>query len=185
MALAGAAAIAAAVPEGRLFGLDQQTLVQFGINLFNIALLAVIMAKLLYRPVRKILKKRSDRISGQIEQAAIEMARASEMKLEYEQKLKDIEREQDTILESARRIATDSGRMIISEARRESEAIKARATANIEMERERVQEEMRLAIIDVSREMAEMYLERELDKGDHERFFAKAMADLEGTSWQS
>jgi len=185
MAFTRAAAVASAVPEGRLFGLDQQTLLQFGINLFNIALLAVILAKLLYRPVRGILKKRADRISGQIEQAAIEMARASELKLEYEQKLKDIEREQDIILEQARRIATDSGRMIISEARRESEAIKARATANIEMERERVQEEMRLAIIDVSRAMAEMYLDRELDINDHERYFAEAMAELEGTSWRN
>ena len=177
--------LAGAVPEGRLFGLDQQTLIQFGINLFNIALLAVIMTKLLYKPVRNILRKRAERISGQVEQAALEMSKAIELKLEYEQKLQEVKKEQEVILENARRIATDSGRMILSEAKREADAIKARASANIEMERERVQEEMRLAIIDVSKAMAGMYLERVIDAGDQDRFFAEAMAELEGAAWRN
>jgi len=178
-------ALAAAVPEGRLFGLDQQTLIQFAINLFNVALLAVILTRLLYKPVREMLRKRSDRIMTQIEQAASEMAKANELKLEYEQKIRDIEREQEDILENARRIATDSGRMIIAEARREADAVKARATANIELERERVREEMRLAIIDVSRAMAEMYLERVIDKDDHNRFVTEAMAEMKEAAWRN
>ena len=178
-------ALAAAVPEGRLFGLDQQTLVQFGINLFNVILLAIILAKLLYNPFRNMLHKRTERIRGQIEHAAGEMAKANEIKLEYEQKCEEIEREQEVILENARRIATETGRMIITEAKREADAIKARATANIELERERAREEMRLAIIDISKAMAEMYLRRAIDDGDHDRFFAEAMTELEDASWRN
>jgi len=178
-------ALAAAVPEGRLFGLDQQTLIQFVINLFNVALLAVILTRLLYKPVREVLRKRADRIMTQIEHASSEMAKANELKLEYEQKIRDIEREQEDILENARRIATDSGRMIIAEARREADAVKARATANIELERERVREDMRIAIIDVSRAMAEMYLERAVDKDDHSRFVTEAMAELKEAAWRN
>ena len=178
-------ALAAAVPEGRLFGLDQQTLIQFGINLFNVILLAIILAKLLYNPVRNMLRKRADRIRGQIEHAASEMAKANEIKHEYEQKRLDIEREQEVILESARRIATDTGRMIISEAKREADAIRARATANIEFEKERAREDMRLAIIDISKAMTEMYLQRAINADDHNRFFADAMSELEDASWRN
>ena len=177
--------LAAAVPEGRLFGLDQQTLIQFGVNLLNIVLLAVIMAKLLYNPVRNVLRKRAERIRNQIENAASEMAKANELKLEYEQKLKDIQREEDDILENARRIATDTGRMILTEARREADAIKTRASENIEMERERVQGDMRLAIIEISRAMTEMYLARAVNRDDHDRFLNEAMSELEDAAWRS
>ena len=180
-----AIALAAGVPEGRLFGLDQQTLVQIGVNLLNVALLAVILAKLLYNPARKMLAKRADRIRGQIENAASEMAAANELKLEYEQKLRDMEREQADILENSRRIATDSGRMILSEAKREADAIKTRASANIELERERVREEIRLSIIDVSKAMAEEYLKRVINDEDYERFFVEAMSEVEGATWRN
>jgi len=173
------------IPEGRLFGLDQQTLLQFALNLVNVILLAVILSKLLYNPVRNLLHKRAEKIRGQFEQAANEIAKGNELKREYEQKLLDIRREQDGILENARRIAAETERESLAEAKREAESIKARARAEIEMERERVREDMKAAIIDVSKAIAEMYLKREIDKDDHDRFFTEAMSELEDAVWRN
>jgi hypothetical protein len=44
---------------------------------------------------------------------------------------------------------------------------------------------MRLAIIDISKAMTEMYLQRAINADDHNRFFADAMSELEDASWRN
>ena len=171
------------VPEGRPFGLDGQTVVQIVANLVNVGLLAAFMAFLLYRPVRDILQKRTNRIEGQMKQAEEEMAKAAELKLLYEQKLEDIDREREDILVEARKLAAETGRRLLAEAKKESEAVRERAVANVEMEWERAETDMRTAIIEVSAAMAEKFVTLAINKETHDRLFDETMADLEGMSW--
>ena len=172
------------VPPGRPFGLDDQTLVQIVANWVNFSILVIVMAFLLYRPVRDILRKRTERIQGQLKQAEEEMAKASELKLLYEQKLGDIDREREEILVDARKLAAESGRKIVAEAKKEAEAVRERAAANVEMEWERAESDMRTAIIDVSATLAEKFVNLAINKETHDRLFAEAMSDLEGMTWR-
>ena len=55
-----------ALPEPRLFGMDQQTLLQIGANIINMLILAGFLAFMLYKPVRKFLQKRTDRVKGEL-----------------------------------------------------------------------------------------------------------------------
>jgi len=166
------------MPAGRVFGLDQQTLIQIGIQLFNVSLLAYLLARLLYNPVRDFMSRRADRIKVQMESAEDDMANAKELKVKYETRIKEINLERDDILETARKIAAEKGKQIIDEAKNEADTIKARAVQNIEMEQERAKDEMKQAIIEVSSAMAEKYIMRAIDKDVHERLFAEAMAEL-------
>ena len=182
--LLSTAAVATELPTGRVFGIDQQTLIQIIANIINVAALAAILAYLLYKPVRTILQKRTSRIQGQLLQAEEELEKATELRQKYEQKMEDAEREREEILGEARKIAADSSRRILAEAKKEADTIRERATANVEMEWDRAQNDMRTAIIDVSAMMAEKFVSLAINKETHDRLFDETISDLEGMTWR-
>jgi F-type H+-transporting ATPase subunit b len=173
--------------KSRMFGLDDQALLAIGFQLLNVGLLAFILSKLLYKPVREFMAKRSEKISSQIEGAMAESDRAVQLRLEYEQKLKDAGRERDAILDEARRQAAETGRVMLAEAKTEADAIKARAQAGADMEWERIQADMKRAILEVSAAMAEKMVmgAASVSADVHEKLFNQTMAELEGTSWRN
>ena len=172
------------MPPGRVFNIDQQTLIQIVANVINVAVLAAILAFLLYRPVRNILNKRTTKIEGQLTQAEEELEKATELRQKYERRMEDVEREREEILSEARKIAADSGRRLIGDAKKEADSIRERAAANVEMEWERAENEMRTAIIDVSAVMAEKFVSLAIDKETHDRLFEETISDLEGMTWR-
>ena len=68
--------------EPILFELNINTLTAIGLNLFNVSVLALILAYVLYKPIRNGLKKRTERIEGELAHAAKELR----MKLKMPQK---------------------------------------------------------------------------------------------------
>ena len=170
--------------EPRMFALDSQTFIQVAAQIVNLVILAFVLSKLLYKPVRNMLQKRVDRVQGQLAQAAEELEKANEMKLQYEQKIAEVQRERDDILSEARRMASDTGQRLVAEAKKEADAIRARADANVEMEWERAESEMRTAVIEVSALMAEKFVKLAIDKETHDRLFNETMADLEEIKWR-
>ena len=61
----GAMILAKSVPEGRVFALDSQTLISVGIQLLNGIILAVALGYILYKPLKKFMQARSDKIREQ------------------------------------------------------------------------------------------------------------------------
>jgi len=142
------------------------------------------LAYLLYKPVRRILNKRTSRIQGQLLQAEEELEKASELRQKYEQRMEEVEREREEILNEARKVAADSSRRLVAEAKKEADAVKERAAANVEMEWERAENDMRTAIIDVSAVMAEKFVSLAINKETHDRLFEETVSDLEGMTWR-
>lgn len=173
-----------AVP-GRVFGLDQQMAIQIGIQLFNACLLAFILSWLLYNPVRNFLINRSIRIREQLRQAEEDMTTANDLRSQYEGKLKEVDAERDEILSAARKLAAEKGKEILAEAKVEADAVKARADINIKIEQERVKEEMRQTIIEISSAIAQKYITQAIDKNTHDRLFTEVMAEMEEMTWQN
>lgn len=173
------------VPDGRVFGLDQQTLIQIGIQLFNAVVLSIILGFILYKPVRAFLKQRADKISGRFEDARTSQAKADALLAEYENKLKEIDTERIQILESSKYTAAEQSRQMLEEAKREAAEIKRRAHDSVLAEREWLKEETRLHIIEVSSLMAGKIVSRTIDSSDQDRIFEETMAELEDASWQS
>jgi len=182
--LLSAAEVATELPAGRVFGIDQQTLIQIIANIINVAALAAILAFLLYKPVRNILNKRTTKIQGQLIQAEEELEKATELRRSYEQKMEDVEREREEILSEARKVAADSSRRLLAEAKKEADIVRDRAAANVEMEWERAENDMRTAIIDVSAVMAEKFVSLAINKETHDKLFEETMSDLEGMTWR-
>jgi F-type H+-transporting ATPase subunit b len=167
------------VPRGRIFDLDPQTVFSAIIVLVNVALLAFIMSKLLYKPVRQMLFDRTNRIREQLRHAEESVESADTMKAEYEQAMKGVDKERNEILEMARKLAADRTREQVAEARTEAEAIKNRAMREIEREREQAGAEIKRAVIDISTTMVSKFLTKEMDAETHERLFEETLAELE------
>jgi len=172
------------LPDGRVFGFDGQLVIQIIANALNVAILAGFLAYLLYKPVRDILKKRTNKIEGQLLQAEEEMERATQLRHDYEKKMEDIEREREEILSEARKFATDIENRAKAEAKQEADTIRERAAQNVKMEWERAENDMRTAIIDVSAAMAEKFVSLAINKETHDRLFKETVSDLEGMSWR-
>ena len=168
-----------------MFALDGQTLVQIGAQLINLAVLAFFLAKFLYKPVRNALKKREDRVEGQLAQAEEEMAKATGLKNEYEQKMQDLQQERDEVLSEARKLAAETSRRLIADAKKDAEALKERTEASIALEWEQAETEMRNAIIEASALMAEKIITLAINKEAQDKLFDETMAGLEGTRWRS
>ena len=166
------------------FGMDMSTVVQGVANLINVALLAALLAFLLYKPVRKVLNKRTEKIQGQLQQAEQEMARATELRQQYEKKMETVEQEREDILGEARKQASETGKRLVSEAKAEADSVRDRATQNVAMEWERAEAKMRTAIIDVSAVMAEKFVTLAINKETHDNLFKEAVSDLEGMTWR-
>lgn len=169
----------------RVFGLDQQTFIGVLFVLINLSILAFVLARFLYNPVRKFLADRTERIHSQLKQAEDEKSAAGELRTQYEAKLKNIDIERDQILDAARKQATEKTKQMMDEARTEADVIRERAERNIAMEQERVKDEMRRSIIDISSAMAQKFVERAMDSETQDKLFAEVVAELEEADFTS
>lgn len=176
---------AQAVPEGRVFGLDLQTLISIGIQLLNGIILAAALGFILYKPVKEFMQRRTDRIQSKINDADAMMAKANELIAEYDRKIKDIDQERIAILEAARLKAVDESKIILAEARKEASELKQRSLERVAEDKKRLQEETRLYIIEIASLMAQKYIAQNIDNETQEKLFTEAMAQLEEAQWQN
>jgi F-type H+-transporting ATPase subunit b len=167
-----------------LFSLGSELLSSIGTNLFNAIVLAVVLSLILYNPVRKFLKERSDRIAAQFERAKNDEAGALALKAQYEEKLRSINAEREGILDEARKLAAEKGKALLAETEAESNKLKERTQNEIQMEKNRAGEEMRSVIIDLSSVMAHKIVAHTIDKAEQEKIFDQALAELDDITWQ-
>lgn len=178
-----AAVVLNTVPEGRLFALDQQTLISVAIQLLNFCILAAVLGLLLYKPVQKYMRARAERIGGQLEEAQQKMAKAEALRAEYEAKLNDIAAEREAALEGARLEAAQRSKQVLDEAQIEAAAIRRRAEERVALEKEQFKREAWRHIVEVSSLMTEKLIQKTIDDETHERLFEEAVAELEEVPW--
>ena len=87
----------------RLIGFDPQLLADSAITGFAVLFLFFILSYLLFDPAKEMLKKRRERVAGDLESAKDAKAKADALKAEYEEKLASFQKQADAILEDARK----------------------------------------------------------------------------------
>ena len=153
-------------------------------NSINLVILIGFLVFMLRKPVTGMLRKRTDRVQGQLREAEDELAKALDLKLQYEQKIEEISRERDEILAEAHKLAGETSRRLIAEAEKEAEIVRERASVNAAVEWSRAESEMRSKIIEASAVAAEKFVTMAINKETHDRLFTDIMADLEVVTWR-
>ena len=133
------------------------------------AILYFFMSKWVFPRVNTLLEDRRQKIQGEIENAEHTRAEADQILEEYRKQLAGAREESGRILEEARRTAEQFRRDAEGKAEEESQAIVARAQDEIRAERDRVFQELRSQIGEISVELATRIVGQSLDEGAHER----------------
>ena len=171
--------------EGRIFGLDLQTVhdaVLLGINIFIIFL---VFSYLLFNPARELLAKRQNRIQGDLDAAAQDKEKANALRIEYEGKLAAIEAQAEEIMAEARKKAKKNEEQIIADAKDEAALIIKRAQKEIELEKKRAFEDMKQEMIDIAKVMAEKAVSSQMSVSVQDALVQEALKEMGESTWQS
>jgi len=111
--------------------------VDFVFHIINIVVLFVVVRALAYKPVRKFMLAREERIKAELDAAAQTKADAEALQAQCQTRLADVEKERQAILDKSHEDAAAESRTTLTAAHAEAEQIveKARADAAVQAER--------------------------------------------------
>ena len=149
-------------------------------TLLNMVITFLILKKFLFKPVSKMISDRQKEIDGLYEGAEEARAQAAALKADYDARMAQARAESAQIVQSASVEANRRGDEIIRQARLEADAIRTKASNDIELEKKKALNEVKSDISRIALDIAEKVVEKELDPDGQERLiegFLREMGD--------
>jgi F-type H+-transporting ATPase subunit b len=175
----------AELPEARILGFDLQLIIQTGFQMAAALLLFYVLGRLLFNPVREILRKRKEEIETTFNKIETDSKEALGLKTEYDAKLKNIKFEADKILSHAHTRAIAREDEIVKEAHEEANRIIQRAHLEIERERESMKDDIRREIIEVATLMASKFVEVSLNEEQQRVLINQTINEMGDDIWSN
>ena len=166
-----------------LFDLTPQLLSDSLLTLISVMVLFFCLSYFLFNPARDMLKKRSDKIQGELEDAKLNQEQAIALKQEYEAKLKDINKEAEVILSEARKKALDNEAKMIASAKEEAAKIIERAHVEAELEKQKITDDVKKEMISVATLLAEKAVGASMDNVIQERLVDETLKEIGEGTW--
>ena len=151
---------------------------QIVISLANLLLIFLILKKLLWKPIQNVMKQRQDMVDKQFADAAEAQEQAEADKAQWSEKLADADAEAHERIQRADETARRHGDRIVSDAQDKAVGILRQAEAEAELERQKALISMREEIADLSAELAQKMLEREVNADDHRAMIASFLDEV-------
>ena len=167
----------------RLFNLDAQLLFDACVMALSMLVMFTFLSYLLFKPVRKLLEDRKQRVADEQESAKNDRKEAAVYKEEYEQKLKEIDKEAQAILSEARKKAMKTENEIVAEAKEEAARIITRA--NNEIERKRALDDMKQEMISIASAMAGKVVAASIDTSVQDELIEETLKEMGEQTWLS
>lgn len=145
------------------------------ISLANLVILFLILKKLLFKPVKKIVDKRQKELEAEYCKAEKTQAEVDAIKAEWEGKMATAEAEADKIISDAVERADSRNEVMLYESREKADQIIRKAKADIERERKDARETIKKEIVDVSQALSEQIIGREINMDDHRDLIDRAI----------
>ena len=151
---------------------------QILISLANLLLIFIILKTLLWKPVKKMMQQRQDMVDKQFADAAEAQAKADEDKAQWAEKLATADDEAKARIDAADETARRHGERVVAEAKDKAQGIIRQAEAEAQLERQKATASIRDEIADVSAELAQKMLEREINANDHRAMIASFLDEV-------
>ena len=148
------------------------------ISLANLLIIFLILKKFLWKPVTKTMEQRQAMVDKQFADAAEAEAKANADKAEWAAKLASADDEAKARIADADETARRHGERVVAEAKEKADGILRQAEAEAELERQKATAAIRDEIADVSAELAEKMLEREINADDHRAMIASFLDEV-------
>ena len=168
-----------------IFGLDPQLIFDSLITILAMFFLFLFLSYLLFNPARNLMQKRQETIRQEMETAAKEKADAIQFKEEYDEKLKNVDKESEEILSETRKKALKKETAIVGEAKEEANRILERANREVELEKNKVKDEVKQEMISVATAMAGKVIEVSLDEGKQSQLIEDTLKEMGDETWLS
>lgn len=169
----------------RLFDLDWQLIADACLLIIAMFALFLIMSYFLFNPARKMLNSRKDKIRSELETAKQDMDEAGRLKEEYESRLKEIDKEAESILSEARKKALNNENQIIAQAKEEAARILERAKTEAELEKQKMSDEVKREIVAVAAIMAGKVVSASIDTTVQSRLIDETLKEIGDKTWLS
>ncbi len=169
----------------RIIGFDPQLLSELFWTALNVLILFFGLSYFLFNPVRNLLEKRKQKITGELADAARDKEAAEALKAEYEGKLKEVSKEADAILEEARRKGKAREAEIIEEAKAEAARIIERGSREMELERKKALDDMKREIVSLASAMAGKFVTASMDASVQNALIEETLKEMGESTWQS
>lgn len=171
--------------EPRLFNLDPQLLHDAVLLAIAVFVMFLFLSYMLFNPAREMLKKRQDKVKNDIDSVEKSREDAAKLKEEYENRLREIHKEEDAILSAARQKALENETKIIDQAKAEAANIIERANHQAELEMKKAQDEIKKEIITVASMVAGKAVSEKLDIEIQDSLIDDTLKEIGEKTWQS
>lgn len=169
----------------RLFDLDWQLLSDAFLMIIAIFVLFLVMSYFLFNPARKVLNDRKEKIRGELEEAKKNMEDAQQLRAQYDEKLKNIEKEADAILSDARKEALVNENEIVEKAKEEAARIIEKARTEAQLEKQKMADEVKKDMIEVATLMAGKAIAASVDVKVQDSLVDETLKEIGDKTWLS
>jgi len=138
-------------------------------RVMNFAVLALALVYLLRKPLTQALSSRIKDIKDELEDLEVRKDAAEKKLAEYNEKLAELEKEAETIIEEYIKQGNEAKERILNEAQSSAEKLKAQARRNIQHEFEQAKLQLQNEIFESSLEKAEGILKNKISEDDQDR----------------
>lgn len=151
------------------------------LHMANTVILLVALYYFLYKPVRKFLKAREDKVAGQLDSAAESQKHAAELLSERQKQLDGAASEVAGLIKTGEAQGKARADAMVQAAQADAKQIAEKAKTQVRIMEQNAQQELYEDAAKLSVQIASMVLEREVTIEDHKRllqeFLEKAGKD--------
>ena len=169
----------------RLFDLDPQLLADSALNLIAVLVLYFLLSYLFFNPLRKLLDERKKLIAEDIASARQDKEEAALLKSDYDEKLKQVDKQADEILSQARQKALQNEARVTEQAKVEAGRIIKRAEQEAELEKKRALDDMKQEMISVAELMAGKVVSTNMNTEIQESLVDETLKEMGESTWQN
>ena len=140
------------------------------VTMCNTLITFLIIKKLLFKPVKKMLAAREQEVQAMYGAAEQTQSEAESLRQEYTERLSQAKAEAAEIVGSATRRAAVRSEEILRESSQQAAAMMKKAENTIEQERKKAMNELKDEVAGLSVMIASKVVERDVKQADHDRF---------------
>lgn len=183
--ITSALVLASAEMEPRLFDLDLQLIADASLMIIAVFVLFLVASHLLFNPVRNMMQQRQEKIKNELDNAAKDMADAKKLKEDYEERIKEIDKEAESILSEARKKALENESRIVAEAKEEAARIIERANVEAELEKKKAADEVKREMVVLASLMAGKVVNAAIDTTVQDSLIEETLGEIGDSTWLS
>jgi len=155
-------------------GLDLATFIG---QLVSFLILLGLLVYFGYKPIRKMLDERANRIRESMEQAEATKQEYEQAKVAVQEQISKARQEGQAVINQATQIGDRLKQEAKEEARKEAQTIVDRTRVELERERDKAIDDLRREFVDTAILAAEKVINETLDKGKHRKLIEEALEE--------